>query len=170
MSIEETSGAELGGVEAATSDEFVVCAELDDPPTVEHGDAVGIADRRQSVGDDDRRPSAQRRFQGRLHQRLVLVVEVARRLVEDHHVGILEQQPGDGDALLLAARQSISPLADNGVVAVGEAGDRVVDAGRPCCGDDLGVGCVRPGVAQVLADRDVEQVGVLADHPDCLAQ
>ena len=74
---------------------------------------------------------------------------------------VLQQHPGDGQALLLAARQAVAPLADDGVVAVGQGGDDVVDAGRPAGRLQLGVGGVGPGVAQVVADRLVEQVRVL---------
>ena len=143
--VEQPAGAQLGGVEAVAGDQLVVRADLGDAPAVEHGDAVGVADRRQAVGDDDRRAAQQRRLEGGLDVRLVVVVEVARRLVEDHHLRILEQQAGDGDALLLAARQAVAALADDGVVAVGERGDGVVDAGRLGGGDDLG------GVASGLA-------------------
>ena len=48
------AGAELGGVAAVEGEQLVVRAELDDAPAVEHGDAVGVADRRQAVGDDER--------------------------------------------------------------------------------------------------------------------
>ena len=98
--------------------------------------------------------------------RLVVVVEVAGRLVEDHHGRILEQQPGDRQALLLAARQAVAALADDRVEPVGQGRDRVEDAGGPARGDELVDGRVRLGVAQVVADRVVEQVGVLGDHAD----
>ena len=80
--------------------------------------------------------------------------------------GVLEQHAGDGQPLLLAARQAVAPLADDGVVALGQGGDEVVDARRPARVDQLVVGGVGPGVAQVGADGVVEQVGVLGDHPD----
>ena len=108
----------------------------------------------------------QRGLERGLDVRLVVVVEVARRLVEDHDRRVLEQQPGDRQALLLAARQAVAALADDGVVAVGERGDRVVDARRPARRDELVVGGVGLGVAQVVADRLVEQVRVLGDDAD----
>ena len=109
-------------------------------------------------------------FQRRLHVRLVVVVEVTRRLVEDHHLGVLEEQASDRQALLLAARQPVAALAHDGVVAVGKSGDGVVDARRLGGGDDLVGGRLRLGVAQVVADRHVEEVRVLADHSDGAVQ
>ena len=131
---------------------------------VEDQDLVGGLDGRQPVGDHDRRPPGQGRGQRLLDEQLGLRVEVGGGLVEDHHGRILEQDPGDGQPLLLPAGQPVAPLADDGVVALGQRGDQVVDAGRPAGRDDLGVGGVGPGVAQVGGDGVVEEVGVLGHH------
>ena len=45
-----------------------------------------------------------------------------------------------------------------------------MDAGGPRRFLDLGVGGVRPRVAQVLAHGGVQQVGLLADHADDLGE
>ena len=56
--------------------------------------------------------------------------------------------------------------ADHRVVAVGQRRDQVVDL-RPAGGvDHLGVRGVGAGVPQVLADRAVQQVGLLRDDAD----
>jgi len=73
---------------------------------------------------------------------------------------------GDREALLLTARQSVATLADDGVVALVEGDDPVVDvrcAGRRL---DLRIGGVGPAVGDVVADRGVEEVALLGDHPD----
>ena len=44
-------------------------------------------------------------LEGALHGELGLGVEVGGGLVQHHDIGRLEQQPGDGEALLLAARR-----------------------------------------------------------------
>ena len=72
----------------------------------------------------------ERCLERRLHVRLVLVVEVARRLVEDHDRRVLQQQARDREPLLLAAGQAVPALADDRGVPVGQRRDRVVDAGR----------------------------------------
>ncbi len=59
---------------------------------------------------------------------LGLGVEVRRRLVEDHDRRLLEQHACDREPLLLAARHAVAALADDRVVAVGQALDR----GRGC--------------------------------------
>ena len=104
---------------------------LDDASAVHHHDEVGLADRRESVCDDDRRPTGERGIEGALHRHLGLGVEVRRRLVEDDDVGRLEQQPGDRQALLLAATQPVAAVSDNGVEALGQVVDEVTDLCRP---------------------------------------
>src|SRR5207248_4322871 len=44
------------GVERAALEQLVVPSAVDDPPAVEHDDLVGERDRREAVGDDERRP------------------------------------------------------------------------------------------------------------------
>ena len=51
---------------------------------------------------------------------LHLDVDGAGGVVEDQDRRVDEQGPGDGDALALAAREGVAPLADHGVVAVGQ--------------------------------------------------
>ena len=60
-------------------------------------------------------------LQGLLDRRLGPAVEGAGRLVEDQDRRVLEQGAGDGDPLLLAARQLQPALADLALIAVGQA-------------------------------------------------
>ena len=55
------------GVEALTGDQVGVRPLLDDPAMIDHGDAVGPADRGQPVGDDERHAAAHQALE-RLHQ------------------------------------------------------------------------------------------------------
>ena len=79
---------------------------------------------------------------------------------------VAQQRAGDRQPLLLAAGEPVPARADDGVVAVGQRGDHVVDLRAPGGGLHLGVGGVGPGVPQVLADRAVQQVGLLGDDAD----
>ena len=56
--------------------------------------------------------------------------------------GSLSSTPRDREALLLAARHAVAALADDGVVAVGQRRDEVVDPRRLARGDELVVGGV----------------------------
>ena len=122
------------------------------------------------MGDDERRAPGEGGLEGPLHGDLRLGVEVRGSLVEHHDVGRLEQQPGDGQALLLAARQAVAAVADDGVEAVGQRLDERHDLRRPQHLEDLVVARFGFGVEQVGADRVVKEVDVLGDHADRLAQ
>ncbi len=113
------------------------------------------------MGDDDRRPPAQRVVEGALDRDLRLRVEVRRRFVEDHDRGVLEEDARDREALLLSTRHAIAALADDGVEPVRERGDDVPDARRAQRGLELGVGRFGPGEREVGANRVVEEVRVL---------
>ena len=92
------------GVEAAARDQLSVVTGLDDPAFVEHDERIGVAHRRQPVGDDDGRAVVHQVLKRPAHEPLVDRVEMRGRLVENQHRRILEEGAGDGDALALATR------------------------------------------------------------------
>ena len=110
-------------------------------------------------------------LQRRLDQPLRVRVERAGRLVQDQDARVLQDHARDGDALLLAAGELVAALADHRVVAL-RAAPRCgrgspPRAPRASSSSSRGVGL---GVAQVLADRRVEEVRLLRHHADHLAQ
>ena len=161
----ELSVAEVG-VEAAGGDELVVGAAFDNPAGVDDGDLVGRPHGGQAVGDDDRRALGEGGRQGGLDGGLRAGVEVGGGLVEDHDAGVLEQQAGESDALLLAARHAVAAVADDRVEAFGHPGHDVPDLGRPQGCLELDVGGVGAGVGQVDPQGVVEQMDVLGDDAD----
>src|SRR5829696_10205511 len=167
---QDRGAAELGavqvGVETAGGQQVGVGALLDDPAAVDDQDPVGVDDGRQPVGDDQAGPALEGGGQGLLDVDLGLRVEVGGGLVEDDDGRVGQQQPGDGQALLLPARQPVATLPDHRLPPLGQALDQVQDPGRPAGVLDLLQGRVRPGVAQVGPDGVVEQVRVLGDQAD----
>ena len=119
-------------------------AVLGDPAVVEHDHLVDHVERRQAVGDDERRPSLHQ-LGDRLGDALLrLRVDPRRRLVEDDEVRVAQPHPGKGKQLGLARREP------------GTAGSqRTVDAGvdEPVETDvaqrrlDVGVGRARDRTA-----------------------
>jgi hypothetical protein len=107
------------GVETVRRQQFVVRATLADLPAVDHHDLVRLADGRQPVRDDQGCPAGQRGLERALHRGLGLQVEVRGRLVEHNHRRRFEQQSGQRDPLLLAARQPVPAIAGDGVKPVG---------------------------------------------------
>ena len=89
-------------------------ADLLDAAVVEHRDAVAHRQRLALVvGDEDERDAdvALDRLQLDLHLLAELEVERAERLVEQQHLGPVDERPGERDALALAAGQLVRPAA-----------------------------------------------------------
>ena len=154
------------GVAAARGEQLLVRADLGDAAAVEHDDLVGVADGREPVGDRDRRPALGQPLERLLDGALGLRVERGRRLVEDEDRRVAQDRPRDRDPLPLAAREAVAALADDGLVAVREAGDQLVDLRRARGLLDLLVGRVGPREAEVVAHARVEEVRLLADDAD----
>ena len=93
-------------------------ALLDDPAVLEHDDQVGVADRREAVGDDERGAAVQQAAQRALDLALGADVDRARRLVEDQDARVGEQRARERDELALPEREAEAALAELGVVAV----------------------------------------------------
>ena len=129
------------------------------PPSITMiSSASTMVDNRCAITSDVRRERG-------LHQLLVLAVEVAGGLVENHHRRVLEEQAGDREALLLASRQAVPAFADNGVETGGQPVDHVEYLRCPAGVAQLLVGGVGPAVPQVLAHGRVKHVRVLGDDP-----
>jgi len=144
-------------VPTAAREQVLVRAHLDNPPVVEDDDLIGIADGREPVGDCDRRAALGEALERGLDRSLGLRVERRRRLVEDEDGRVAENRARDCDALLLAAGEAVAALADDGVVAVGELHDPVVDRGRPRRPLQLGLEYERRLLYLAFASEDTKE-------------
>ena len=104
-----------------------MASELGNPAALEDGDLIRLADRRQPVGDRQRRAAFRELVERGLDGSLGLGVEGARRLVEDQDRRVAQDRARDRDSLLLAAGEAVAALADKRVVTVRKGGDQVVD-------------------------------------------
>src|SRR6185437_6021535 len=137
------------GVDAALRQQRRMVAALHDAALVEHQDLVGADHRRQAVRDHQRRAVRAQLVEIGLDLLLGLGVERRGRLVEDEDVRRLQDDAGDGDALLLAA------LADRAGVTVRQRRDEIMDARMARRVDDLALAGARAAIADVIADRVV---------------
>ena len=96
---------------------------LDHLAVGQHDDLVAAPHRGQPVRDDDADPVAQQPLGGPLHPRLGDRVHPRGGLVEDHHLRVADQDPGERDQLLLPGGQHVAALAELGVDAVRQVGD-----------------------------------------------
>ena len=128
---------------------------------------VGAQDRREAMGDRQCRAAAHRGLDRALDEPLADGVERARGLVEDEDARVLQQDARQRDALLLATRELVAAFADHRVIAAaGQLADAVMHRRQARGGLELSVGGVGLGIGQVLADRGVEQIGLLGHEPD----
>ena len=101
---------------------------------------------------------------------LGLHIHRAGAVVQDQDLGLRDQGAGDGDALLLPARQVDSALFDVGVVALRQLEDELVRLGRSGGGDHLFVAGLRAPIADVIAHRAGEQDRLLRHDADLRQQ
>ena len=96
-----------------------VRAALDHGAFLDDDDAVRLAHGRQPVRDDKARAPAHQHVERLLDDALALGVERAGGLVENQDDRVLQDGPGNGDALALPAGELDAALADHRAVALG---------------------------------------------------
>ena len=122
------------------------------------------------MGDDDHGAAAHGFVERLLHGGFGFGVERGGRLVEKQDRRIAHQRAGDRQPLALAARKRHAVLADRRLVALRLCRDEVMRIGKPRRLLDLGIGRFRPAIADIVADRALEQIGLLRDIGELLAQ
>ena len=141
-------------------------ALLDDAALVDDVDAVGVDDGGEAVGDDEHGAVGAELVECILDEAFGLAVEGRGGFVEDEDGGVFVHGAGDGEALALAAGEFGAALADDGVVALGLAGDEVMgvcDFGGCLYALYVGGGI---SVGDVLGDGIVEEDAFLGDDAD----
>src|SRR5499427_10588092 len=120
-----------GCIAAASLDQRVMGAVLDQAAALERDDAIRRPHGREPVRDDENRPPLGDLFHVLLNDALALIVEGTRRLVEDQNAWVGNERAGDRDALALAAREGRAALADDRVVALAQLEDEFVRSCEP---------------------------------------
>ena len=133
-----------------------MAAGFNDVTAFQHHDAIGGADGVEPMGDDERAAADQEPRQGGLDLRLGLRVQVRRGLVEDHQRRVYQESARQGDTLRLPAAEPRTPLADDGLIALGQRADEVISPGLLCGPDHVILPGARPAQADVLGHGRVE--------------
>ena len=122
------------------------------------------------VSDDDDDAATQTDLQdGAVERRVTLGVEVRVRFVEHDQERLAVECTGQRNTLALADGQRFAMAADVGLVAVGEAEDQIVHAGRPGRRDDRCGRRIRIEPRNVLGDGAGHQFDVLRQVSDVTA-
>src|ERR1700688_1207002 len=141
---------------------------------MEDGDAIGVADGRNAVGDEDGGASAHDLPEMVENFVFGVGVDAGEGVVEDKDAGAAEKGAGDGGALLLASGESDAAFADGGVVAFGETFDVLRDVGGFGGGFDVVQLCLaiflRYAEGDIFADGVAEEEGFLGHESDMAAQ
>src|SRR5688572_13976476 len=159
-------GVEYLAVDAAALVQLLVRPVLDDAPLLEHEDDVRVDDLRDAVRDDDRRALLLDGVEAVLDLLGRHGVEARRRLVEKDDGRVFQEEPRDGDALLLPAREQVRL----GLVPVREPLYLLVQVSLARRLDDLPGRGAELAVADVLLDRPLEDVVLLQDEPYLASQ
>src|SRR6266498_4962168 len=125
-----------GCISATGFDQLVVRTILDQAASLDGDDAVRHPQGGEPMCDDEHRSAARDLRHTLLNNSLALVIERARRLIENENARVGNQRAGDGKALPLAPGQAAAPLTNNRVIALGEFENKVMGAGELCCGND----------------------------------
>ena len=99
--------------------------------------------------------------QGAENDCLVQAVQVGGWLVQQQEGRIVEERSGQTQPLPLSAGQAVAQLGNLRIIALGQACDKIMDGGLFAGHDNLLVGGIQLGQAQIIADGIVEQVGIL---------
>src|SRR6185437_5717605 len=120
-----------------TVEKFAMRSPLDDPALLDDENAVGLHDRAEAVGDDERRSSGKEFFQRGLHGHFGGGVDGAGGFIghEDARVG--EERAGKADELPLTQAHVGAALADFGFKPFLKRHDRLVAADRLGGVDDV---------------------------------
>src|SRR6266853_2156873 len=156
-------------VEAVPCEQLGMAALLDDATLIHDDDAVGVADGREPVRDDETRPALPQLRHRLLDLNLGASVDAARRLIQDQDRPIGQEGAGDRQKLLLSGGDVRGIVIENGVVALRQRPDEVVGVRRLRGGHDLLRRRSQLAVPDVVADGAREEPGVLQHHPEYAA-
>src|SRR5579884_2000753 len=100
-------------------------ADTDDAPLVQDNNLIGIHDRAHSLSNDQHRRIQDFLSERHTYSGIGLEIKRGEAIIKNVNLGLSHQGPGDGQALLLAARNVRAALSDDGIVAVFHLGDKL---------------------------------------------
>src|SRR5262249_43073943 len=153
-------------VDALTLHQDLRWPVLADPSRLQDDDSIEIAQGGEPMRDCDDRPPPHQTVECLTYRLLGFAVERRGRFIEQKNWRILEESPGNADALPLARRPLNAPVADDCCGALRYCFNEVLTIGRSDCRPYLRIRRIRPAIADVLHDGAVEQGYILRNHGD----
>ena len=172
--VEAFLGAELrvmqSAVHAADRDEFLMRALLGDALFRDDDDAVRILDRRESMGNDERRAALRQLGQRLLNRRFGLRIQRRCRLIENENRRILQEHARNREALLLPAGELDAALSDDRIQSLRLRLDKLLQLRAPRASQISSSVASKLAVRDVLPHRAGEQEHILLHDADLAAQ
>ena len=144
------------GIEASGPDQLAMDADLHDAAGVEDVDPVGVANRRQAMGDDHGGAAGHQTVEREPHLGFAFGIEGAGGLVEQDDRRVLQKGASDGDPLALTAGEPGAGLSNYRFVTLGQGDDEVVRRRVPRRGLDFAPARRGARIGDVGGDRVVE--------------
>ena len=141
-------------------------ARFDDLALLQHHDPVRLGNRAEPVRDGQHCAPLAGGAQRVLDLLFRVGVERACCLVQQQDRRVLEQRARNPHALLFTARQLEPTLTHGRVVPVRQTHNEIMDLGGAGGVKDVLFARVVPAIGDVVADRVIEQHGVLRHHAD----
>ena len=145
-------------------------ADFSHATLVQHDDAIGLLDRRETMRDDDARPMLEEPLEGLTHENLRVGVDVRRRLVEDEHSRIVNERAREGDELLLARGEGRAALLDLFLEPCGRLAPTRPRFTAAAAAATASSEMLLVAEADVRGNRAREQVDVLEHHAELAPQ
>ena len=127
-------------------------AALDDAPLLHDHDTVGVLDRGQAVGDDERGPSLHQSVHARLYQFLGAGIDGGGRLIQDQCRRVRNSGTGNRQKLPLSLAQVRTVAGKHRVITVRQPADESICVGKLRRLDALLIRGVQLAVTDVLHD------------------
>ena len=145
-------------------------ADFFDPALFHHDDLVGGQNGGEPVRNRDHGAALRQPFERELDLLFRFGVERGGGFVEEENGRVLEQRPGDGEALLLSAGKETAFVADERLVALRLGHDEVVRVSGLGRGLDFLLGRIEPAELDVLAEWCREREKCPARRARCVGE
>ena len=157
-------------VDAALSQQFLVGTAFRDPAIGNGDNAVGRTNGAESVGNDQGCTAHSQVVESPLDLSFRHGVQRGGGLIQNQNGRILQEDPGNGHALLLTAGEQGAPLAYIGIKSMGHFQNILIDLRLLGRLDHLLHGGIGLSVADVLKNGIGKQEHILLDNANILVQ
>ncbi len=141
-----------------------------DLATVENDDLVGVADRGETVRDDESGSALHELYHCFLDTHFRTGVDAGGRLVENEDLGIGKNGSRDGEELTLTVTDIAARFGQHGLIALGHTIDEAVCVRHCGCLVKLVIGGVGLTIADIGFDRVRKENGVLQNDRDIVSE